>query len=444
MRVKSFFAFLGVVAIPVTVMIIAGYNPLPAVRDWVSKGNTLADPATAWHLRLDIAPHEVTPAGSNSLLFTGDHAYAVVRSSDGSLLWPKTLENVDYAGVAGSGAGTVVVLGGAKTDDRRLLDVRDAGSGVSLWKEPATFGVWTFTDLVITLSCPDSDGCVLKAHAPTSQKEKWSVGLLPISVRELSGLNHQIAGLRSLVATGPAKAPPILGFPVNGKVWLLNTATGGVLDKPASTAASRVVAVGTGVLRIDADYRNGGCQYTMNWTNLLGKGSWHSTDLQPRTDDGAACEQRGDPAADGGLLYVVGSDRRDGLAAVRAGGSGRPLFTTADGERIVAVGGFDPGGTPTVVLVRSADGKTISARPLSGGAELWHETVNKDISVGTDGSIVTFINPKAGELTARQMLSGAVSIRATTVATLLGYAPDGLVLNEARTIGVLRYGAVHP
>jgi hypothetical protein len=37
-----------------------------------------------------------------------------------------------------------------------------------------------------------------------------------------------------------------------------------------------------------------------------------------------------------------------------------------------------------------------------------------------------------------------VSIRATTLATVLAYLPDGLLLNESRTVGMLRYGAVHP
>jgi hypothetical protein len=436
-KVKSFFALLGVVAIPVTIILVSGQNPLPWLLDQASSGRSMANPPVAWSVALDSPPSWAV--GDSGTVVVGGGGYAAgLNASNGDRRWSWPVE---YAGVAGTAGNSVVVVGG-REPDRHLLDVLDPVSGAVRWQWPGTIGAWTFADMVLTLACPDPDLCTLSAHAPDSRpgESLWETPL-PAGVRGLSGLNHALAGLRSLLTSGPVRAPRVLGLPVDNKVRLVDTRTGKVLRTMESDTGSRVFAAGDGALRIQAGYHNDGCRYLLTWTPLVGSAKAWSTDLfQPRTSDGAACEQRGDPAADNGRLYVIGPGRQDSVLDLT---TGRAEYSTHDDEQVLAVGGFTA-EKPTVVLVRSADHKSVSARSLASGAELWHHAIGKGTTVRTDGSVVAFVDASSGELTARRMVDGAQVVHASTLATLLGFTPDGLVLDEARSVGLLRYGSVHP
>jgi outer membrane protein assembly factor BamB len=442
-RVKSFFALVGVIAIPVTIILVSGRNPLPWAFDQLKGSRSLADPATAWRVDVGNTPDWAYAPDTSVLAVGGDNLVTVLDQTNGDKRWQQV---TDWASVAGSttAGGAVVVLGGVIPDhgDRIPLQVRDADSGAVLWPnkgdtDESALGAWTYSDMVITLTCPKSKDCTLVGHRPHDVRgELWKVAL-PSAARTLHGGNSGLAGLRTQLAGGLTSVPKVLGFPVDGKVYLVDTARGRILTSPSSSPDSRVVAAGTGVLRIDADYVNGGCRITLRWSDLLGGArGWQHDQYEPVSSDGSACESRGEPAGDGGLLYVTGADRTESLLDVR---TGEKVFSTAADERILAVaGGSD---RASVVLVRSAKHDAITARSLSGG-QLWQQTINEHTQVASDGDVVTFVAPDTGELTARAANGGETRIQATSLANLLGYTPGGLVLNETLSVGLLRYGSV--
>ncbi len=440
MKVKSFLATVGVLAIPVTIILTTGWNPLVWVGNKVESTRTMSDPPTTWRTSMGNTPDWVQQAGPSILAVGGDELVTAVDVGSGARRW---YSQVDFSAVAGSDetGGAVVIVGGVVYPDghRSALEAREPYSGAVVWNDPDAVGAWTYANLVITLACPKSSGCTLTGRQPRTGTRLWSAGL-PSGARSLHGANHAIAAFQSLLAPAVGAAPAVLGFPVDDSVYLVRTDNGHTLPTQKSSAASRLVAAGSGQLRIDADYVNGGCRYTLHWTDLVaGRAAWHSTYFQPRTADGATCEQRGDPAADGDLFYLVGAGRADTLLTPE---TGKIAYTAKDGERILGVGGAQP-GKPTAVLVRTADGKSVSARALTTGAELWQEPLGGGITMSTNGSVATFVNVGTGQLVARRVADGSVAIRADTLSSLLGYAEDGLILNEALRVGLLRYGSVH-
>jgi outer membrane protein assembly factor BamB len=437
-RVKSFFALVGVIAIPVTIILVSGRNPLPWALDHVKGSRSLSDPATAWRVEVGNTPDWAHAPDTSVLALGGDNLVTVLDQTNGDKRWQQV---ADWGAVAGTatGGGGVVVLGGVVPDhgDRKPLEVRDADTGAVLWPnkgdvDEKAVAAWTYPDLVVTLTCPKSKECTLVGHRPhDAHGQLWKLQM-PTSARALHGGNPGLAGVRSRLAGGSAAVPPVLGFPVDNKVYLVDTASGRLLSAQPASPDSRVVAAGTGMLHIDADYVNGGCRITLRYSDLLGGGrSWQHDQYQPVTADGAACESRGQPTADGGLLYVTRADRTQSLLDLR---TGEPVYSTAADEKIIAVAGSS-------VLVRSAKQDTITARSLSGG-QLWQQPINEHTQVASDGNVVTFLAPDTGELTARAVPGGETRIHATTLASLLGYTPGGLVLDETLSVGLLRYGTV--
>jgi outer membrane protein assembly factor BamB len=443
-RVKSFFALVGVVAIPVTIILVSGRNPLPWLAGHVAGVRGLSDPPTAWQLQVGNTPQWAAAAGTSTLVLGGDQLVTAVNPDNGDKRWQQAAQWAAVAGGSGGGAA-VVVLGGVVPDhgDPRPLEVVDAASGSVLWPNTGDVDVdaaaaWTFTDLVLTLTCPKSKECVLVAHQPHAARgEQWRLKL-PAAARTLRGANPTLAGLRTQLTGALGPAPPVLGFPVADQVYLVDPARGRLLASPASSPTSRVLAAGSGQLRVGTELVNGACRFTLQWSDLTGRGGgWSRNQYQPATGDGASCESRGQPAGDGGLLSVLGPGRRSTLLDVR---TGEVVFSSADDERILAAA--SSGGRASVALVRSAGKDTVTARSLSTGAALWRQPVNEHTLVGTDGAVVTFLAPESGELTARGLPGGETKIHANTLAVLLGYAPAGLVLDETLKVGLLRYGSI--
>lgn len=449
-RVRSFFVFVGVIAIPVTIMLTTGFNPLSWLNKQIEARRTLSDPPTVWQASLGNTPDWVLPAGNSVLVAGGDQLVSAVDTGTGTVLWHV---QAAYGGVAGAGAGSVVVLGGEVLPDgkRTAFEVRDPYSGSVLWKDDAANGAWTYANLVVTLSCPKSAGCTLTGYQPRSGNKLWSADL-PAGARVLGGYNHSIAAPHSLLAPGVGVAPPVLGFPVDDSVYLVDTATGTRYPTQKSTADSRIVAAGTGQLRIDAKYVNGGCRYTLSWTPLTRAGksaarAWQSTIFQARTGDGSVCEQRGGPTADGDptmagrlYLYFVGPGREDTVMDVA---TGKVVYTAGDGGRVVGLGGADP-TRPDVALVRTGDGKALTARALATGKELWRQAVSSAVTVTTNGTVVSFLDAGTGKLAVRRVADGAVVLQADTLSLLVGYGADGVVLGETLRVGLLRYQATVP
>jgi DNA-binding beta-propeller fold protein YncE len=131
-------------------------------------------------------------------------------------------------------------------------------------------------------------------------------------------------------------------------------------------------------------------------------------------------------------VVATGPDNREQLIDVSAAGRGRTVYEPADGESIVDIDG-------RVVLVRTADAKTVKAVELATGATVWSRAAGKSVKVGLGPGVAVFSDAGANRLVAVGEQDGHVLMDAKSGATVLGYAPHGLVVNIGRTVGLLTY-----
>jgi hypothetical protein len=196
---------------------------------------------------------------------------------------------------------------------------------------------------------------------------------------------------------------------------------------------SRVVLADDEVITTTVLYRSGNCRYSVDGKDPVGgRSDWHLNGYDLKTSSGLGCEQRADPGGSGAYVVAVGPDNREQLIDVSAAGRGRKVYEPADGESIVDTDG-------RYALVRTADAKTVKAVELSTGSTLWSRSLGKSAKVGLGPDVAVFTDPGANRLVAVNEQDGHVLMDAKSGATVLGYAPHGLVVNVGRTVGLLTY-----
>src|SRR5947209_5980462 len=154
-RFEAALGVVGVLALGVTYSVVTGWNPVPKLQDWLDRSRTLAEPAPAWTAKVSDQPSGAVVVGT-TVVVTAGTAISGYRLGGGELVWTR---DAPWSAVAGSGAGAVVVAG----KSGKGYDALDPGTGAVRWSDPAAIGAWTFTDLVVGLSCPPSVVCVLTA-----------------------------------------------------------------------------------------------------------------------------------------------------------------------------------------------------------------------------------------------------------------------------------------
>jgi hypothetical protein len=264
--------------------------------------------------------------------------------------------------------------------------------------------------------------------------KRWITPLIG-NGRTLAGANKALSGLRSpdglLAPQRPA--PPLLGFPLNDQVQVVDTATGKRLRSYQDTQTTRVVLAGDHVLVTTVLYRDSHCTYAVDGRDPANdRLDWHldGYDLHT-TDGGLGCEQRKDPQGSGPYVVALGPDNREQLLDTS---SGRLAYRAADGEEFADV-------DDRVALVRSADGKVVKGIDLSIGSQVWSRVAGRSVKVGLGPGVAVFEDPGAGQLAALSEQSGQLLLNAKTGATVLGYSDHGLVINIGRSVGLLTYGA---
>jgi outer membrane protein assembly factor BamB len=428
-RFEAALGVVGVLALVTTYVLITGWNPVPGFLDWLARTGSLSQPETLWKSRLGGRPEYAVTTDRAVIAFMRG-AVEVRDAGTGGKLWAR---EVAWAAAAGAGAGTVVVLGRGGS---RGYEVVDAATGAARWDDRTALAAWTYRAAVLALTCASVANCTLASREPAGGRIRWRT-TLPGVGKALAGVNHELLGNRALLASTvdsrvatPAELPDLLGFPLDGKVQVIETATGRRLPPAAAGGQTRVVVVGGRVLYSTAERRQGQCRYSLEARDAAsGQSIWHKEGYDLRTASGAGCEQRRDPAGGGGALAAVRGDNREVLLDAAAG---RELWVGRPGERALATDG-------RIALVRTADGKGVKAVDLGRGAVLWERPAARDAGAAITRFAALVVDGE--RVRAFELGTGRTLVDVKSAARVIGCGPSAVVLSSGRTVGVLPFGA---
>lgn len=420
-RFEALLGVVGLAALFVAYSVATGWKPLPKVADWLDRHRTLAEPAPAWTARVGDQPSGTVVLGA-SVVLTAGHTISAYRLAGGALRWTRS---APWSAVAGSGASAVVVAGRGGHG----YDAVEADTGTVRWSDPDSTGAWTFTDLVVGLSCPGSGGCRLVARWPGSGAVKWETAL-PGDARPLDGANHALVGTRPLAPrTGvPGGAPPLLGLPIDDQVVIVDTTSGARLRTYHNTPASWAAVAGDRVVVTSGNYRGDRCHPRVEGHDPgTGRSVWQRDGYDLHTGTALGCDQRTEPSGAGGLLLATGPDGREVLLDA---GTGAEAYRAGTGEKILDTDG-------ATVLVRGTDHSIRAVDPHTG-ATRWQRPAGRSAEVVRGPGVAVITDPDSGRLVAVSD-TGQVLVDVKSGASVLGYAPAGLIVHIGRDVGLVNY-----
>jgi hypothetical protein len=423
---KSFAVFAGAVLLVLTTTGV--WNPFPRVWTWVNATPPIAAGAAQWQQRLGGAPQSVTFAGTAVIVeyHTSVEAFGL---GAGVKLWQS---DADWAAVAGDGGDAVVVTGRLLTKGYQVLDPR---SGAVRRRDTQATAVWTYLNAIVDLRCAKAT-CVLTAWEPRGARPLWTVGTGGIGF-VLNAANPDLPDTHPLTspqvdddAAGPSFMPGLIGLPDDGKVRVVDTASGRVVLTASPAGDQRVAVAGGRVLTVTGTAHDGTCYYGVVASDPpTGQRVWSRDGLNLRTaDDGSACKQDRDPA--GGYDVVLGVDpygRRELIAA----SDGRVLWHGAKDEDVLAV---DDG----FAIVRSADRSTVHSIAFGGGTG-WRRSVNDGAGAVLTPFAAIVANTNPSRITALTPRGGAVLAEVRTDAKLFAVGPTGMILVSGRDMAYLPF-----
>jgi hypothetical protein len=406
------------------------WNPFPAIWKWIDHNGPISDPAAMWQQRIGGAPKSVTIAGSAMVVEQGD-AVEGRRLSNGDLIWSK---GADWSAVAGADAASAVVYG-------KLLvkgyDVVDPSTGSLLRHDKQAVAVWTYRNAILDVRCYSSKDCTLTAWSPRATKDPlWSVDIPGIGF-VLFADNPGLRGLRPMTAPrvanhsgGPETMPRLLGFPIDGNTYLVDTTQGRVLPQVKPGQHDEIAVADGRVLRITATPGDGTCYFVVKVTDAVTGGEvWHEAGLNLRTSTGGGCQQRDTPNGAGNVIVGVGSDARQALIDAY---DGRVLWLGAAGEKVLDVDN-------TYALIRTADGKAVKGIRLGQDKPLWTRTTGTEASALLTRYAVVITESNPDRVIVVNPETGAEKLNLRSSAKVLACGRDGILLGDARLVGYLPY-----
>ncbi|NES14651.1 PQQ-binding-like beta-propeller repeat protein [Micromonospora sp. PPF5-17] len=418
----------------ITVVVLAAtgvWNPFPTMWDWVDRSEPISQPDVVWQQRVGGTPKSVTIAGDAVIVEQRTRVEA--RSlATGAQLWER---KADWAAVAGGDRDPVVAVGKLLVKGYELLD---PATGVVRRRDDQAVAVWTYRNLLLDARCAEATDCTLSAWEPRGTRPLWTA-FLPGVHSGLLADNPELLGTRRLGApridggaAGPEDVPPLLGFPVDGRVHVVDTATGRVLQNVQPGREERLAVIGGRLLRITATSRDGSCYFSISGVDpATGREAWRRTGVNLRTADYAGCVQREDPQGARNVLLGVAPDGRE---AVLDGYDGRLLLVGADGEKLLAV-------DDRYALVRSADKRSILGRELSVDHTRWTRPAGGKSGAALTPYAAVIAEEKPSRLIAVDPRTGRELVVLRTSANALAVGPNGMIIGEGREIGYVRWGA---
>jgi len=429
-RFEAALGVVGLLALATTYALITGWNPVPGFLNFVESANSLSSPEVTWKARLAGRPDYVV-ATSRAVIAVGRDGVEARDTRTGAKVWSRA---ADWAAVAGADSAAVVVAG---RPNKKGFDVVDPPTGAVRWADDDAVGAWTYREAVLALTCQSLTQCTVSSREPSTGTVRWRTPL-PGNGKVLGGINHELMGSRDLIAstvdsraTAPPTLPPMLGFPLDGKVQVLDTETGRRLREAEGGGTTRVSVVSGRTLYSTAVRRNGRCQYTIDARDpVTGSGVWHKEGYDLRTGSGAGCEQRRDPAGGGGTLAAIRGDNREVLLDAAGG---RELWVGEPGEKALATDG-------RLAIIRAANGTTVKMVDLGDRRVLWDHAVGKD----ADAALTRFaaIVVGQGRIMALENGTGRLLVDVESTSKVVGCGPDGVILAGGRTVGLLPFGSI--
>ncbi|MGK5518427.1 PQQ-binding-like beta-propeller repeat protein [Micromonospora sp. URMC 107] len=406
------------------------WNPFPAVWDWVDRSEPISEPDVVWQQRVGGTPRSVTIAGDTVVVEQRTRVEA--RSlATGARLWER---KADWAAVAGGDADPVVVVGKLLVKGYEVLDPT---TGATRRRNGDAVAVWTYRNMLLDARCVDATDCTVSAWDPRGTDPLWTA-FVPGVRSGLLGDNPGLLGTRRLDAVrideevaGPEPVPPLLGFPIDGRVHVLDTATGRVLQDVEPGRDERLSVVGGRLLRITARSQDGTCYFAISGRDpATGQETWQRAGINLRTADNAGCAQREDPHGARNVLIGVAPDARE---AVLDGYDGRLLLVTAAGERLLAV-------DDRYALVRPGDRRAVVGRELGGGRVRWTRPTGAKAGAALTPYAAVIADEKPSRLVALDPRTGRELASLRTSANALAVGPRGMIIGEGREIGYVRFG----
>ncbi|QOC90025.1 outer membrane protein assembly factor BamB family protein [Micromonospora craniellae] len=407
------------------------WNPFPTVWDFVNRRQPISSPDVVWQQRIGGTPRSVTIAGEAVIVEQRTRVEARSLAA-GSQLWER---KADWSAVAGVGPESVVAVGKLLVKGYEVLD---PSTGVTRRRDGDAVAVWTYRNMLLDARCVEATDCTLSAWDPRGAAPIWTAFLPGVSAGLLAD-NPNLLDTRRLgtnriheEVAGPESVPPLLGFPVDGRVHVVDTATGRVLQNVEPGRDERLAVIGGRLLHIAARSQDGNCYFAITGRDpATGQEAWRRSGINLRTADSAGCVQREDPYGARNVLIGVAPDGRE---TVLDGYDGRLLLMAAEGERVLAVD--DRYG-----VVRTADGDTVSGRELGTDRTRWNRPTGEKTGAALTPYAAVLTDEKPNRLVALDPRTGRKLAVLRTSANALAVGPAGMVIGEGREIGYVRFGA---
>jgi outer membrane protein assembly factor BamB len=420
---------LSVIVLLVVLATTHVFNPWPKLWTWFNTSSPIVDSGSQWQQSIGGSPQNVTIVNDAIIVEyrTSVEAYGL---GAGVKLWNS---DADFAAVAGEGSDAVVVTGRLLKKGYQVLDPH---SGVIRRADTSADAVWTYRSGIIDLHCGKGSDCELTAW-DTRGNARWRVGTGGIGF-VLDAANPDLPDTNPMTATGiddnvagPRLMPALIGLPDAGKVRVIDTATGKLVQTAEPAADQRIAVAGGRVLTITATSADGTCYFGVVATDPPGGGTvWQKDGLNLRTaGNGSACKQNRDPA--GGEDVVLGVDPV-GRQELIAAHDGRVLWHGAKGEEVLSV-------NDSFAVIRSADQDTLRCFSLATGRTAWTRPAGTAATAALTPSAVIIATSKPGRIAAVSPATGRLLAEVRTSAKIFAVGPAGMIAVDGRDMAYLPF-----
>lgn len=404
------------------------WNPWPGIWDWINTSATLSDPAPRWQVRLGGRPKTVMTA-ENMVLVEQRESVEGRSLSSGVRVWQ---EPADWAAIAGPSGRTVVVTGKLLTKGYTVFDPR---TGAQLRRDTRALAVWTYANAMIDVFCHGPQDCILTAREPASGDEIWHVQLTGVGF-VLFADNPELTGVHKLAGddgpdelSGPARMPPLLGFPVNGSVEVVDTVAGRLLGTVKPNRHEKILVLAGRVVHSEATPISGGCEmHLIGRDPNTGRVVWQRDGYNLGTVVGAACDQDRDARGAGSALYAT---RPDGRQVLLDAADGRELLVAPAGGKILATDGIR-------AVVRSSDGKTLTAYQLGEPEPLWSRPADPKATAAVARTHILIFDRNPERVWVLDQ-DGKVVLESHSSAQAVALVPQGVLLGDRRELGLVQF-----
>ncbi|MFF5082322.1 hypothetical protein ACFY36_35190 [Actinoplanes sp. NPDC000266] len=404
------------------------WNPWPNVWNWVNTSEPIAGDAARWQQRIGGSPQSVAIAGDAVVVEyrTSVEAYGITA---GVKLWES---DADWASIAGDGDDAVVATGRLLTKGYQVLDPH---SGTVLRSDDAATAVWTYRNALLDLHCSKGSDCQLTAWAPRGSKPLWTVDTGGIGF-VLNAANPDLPDTRQLTAdrvdddvARPRQMPSLIGLPDDGKVRVVDTATGRVAQTVEPAQDQRVAIAGGRVLTITGTPGDGTCYYSVVATDPPSTSPvWKKEGLNLRTaENGSNCKQERDPAGGEDVLLGVDPVGREELLA---GHDGRVLWHGAKGENVLAV-------NDNYAVIRNAAKNTFRGYAFGRNHTVWSRQVGANPSTALTPYAALVVSRKPDRIVAIAPGSGRLLADVRTDAEVFAVGPGGMIAVAGRDMAYI-------